>query len=419
MGRFTAWMASRRKAQRRAAGASAGRAARSLGFERCEQRIALSTNAGYELPHLRMEAVGEQEGGFIVLASGVDVHSANVRFALRPYVLFGSDAQVQNDGGGVTLNWISPRRDVQYGYQLDSDAIQGDGPALSGTRYLGSSGGLTSALAPSGSFDSIALDDLGFSGFGPPGVLISESSVVPIPPPVEPGANEGGQISMIPFIGPSMFSLPTASESQLAVRTRHALAAEELESTPTATAQEAVSLRGRAVVYEVAQARPLADAEETSAVDRAFGERADDDRALKLFDSATASRDAAGEHVTRRQVSAEPPGAGLAAPAERAVTEAVFVRAANDEQTAPDDKASAGSAEARPVSARDAAFDELDQEMGPLEEQRQAAAATADANQRRIVGGALIAVAAVPILKAVRRTGRQVEIRPRRAAHGI
>jgi hypothetical protein len=73
MGRFTAWMGNRRNTQRRAKGAGGGRAARSLGFEQCEQRIALSTNAPYEPAHFTLADSLRSEGGFIVLTNGAGV----------------------------------------------------------------------------------------------------------------------------------------------------------------------------------------------------------------------------------------------------------------------------------------------------------------------------------------------------------
>jgi hypothetical protein len=414
MGRYTAWMASRRKTQRRSKGASGGRPARSLGFERCEQRIALSTNAGYEPAQLTLQSSGENEGGFIVLANGADFTLSTWRAGVVR--AFGS-----GDFAADRSTWL-----YDAGTLLNSDASGSEAanrlnlafnPSLLGTnlRVQSNSGWVDS-------FDTFVDLD-----FGAPGILITESNVVPIPPPAgRHGGNEGGQISMIPFIGPSMIGLPTANESQLAVRTRHALSAEQPESTPAAGSPDVNSLRGRAVVYEVAHATPLTPSHEAAASDiGAFGETGRDDRAFDSFGTADFSRDAVHQRVAVQQVSIERHKGRhpLDAP-EGVVTEAVFARTPLDDGR-PDDRNQAEaesndrSAKTLAAATHDAVFDLLEQGMEPLEEQRGVAAATIDVHQRRIVGGALLAVASVPVVKTMRRKRQQLEVeaRPRRPFH--
>jgi hypothetical protein len=419
MGRFTAWMASRRKAQRPTTGASGGRAARSLGFERCEQRLALSTSTGYEPVPIHFQGLDGAEGGFIVLTSGVGTVLTWQAGIVRA---FGS-------GSGAADHWtLLNANDSSNAYSYNSGATQ-----------IVASNGLNDYFSPrlaSGnvSFQSnsgwtVSLDTFGELDFGAPGLLINESNVVPIPPPAsEHGRGEGGQISMIPFIGPSMFGLPTANESQLAVRTRHALGEEQLESTPAAGSPEVNSLRGRAVVYEVAHATPLTPSHEATASDIGeFDETGRHDRAFDGFGTADISRDAVHQRVAMQQVSIERHEGRYSLDAsDSEVTEAVFARTPLDDGC-PDDRHQADaetndrSAKPRGAAARDAAFDQLEHELGPLEEQREVAAATADVHQRRIVGGALLAVASVPVLKTMRRKGRRqaVEARPRRPFHAL
>jgi hypothetical protein len=68
------------------------------------------------------------------------------------------------------------------------------------------------------------------------------------------------------------------------------------------------------------------------------------------------------------------------------------------------------------VAAHDAAFEKLEDEFEPIGERQEVAAATVDLHGKRVLGGALIAVAAIPVAKVVRRHGqRPSEARPRRA----
>jgi hypothetical protein len=417
MGRFTAWMASRRKTLRRQGeGARRGRATRALGIERCEQRIALSTNAIYEPAHLTFAGFRENEGGFIVLTNGagytVSTSPAGIVPAFSPadatphpwHWLNASDTAFLSNAG-ATRAASADRLNLSYS------------PRLLGT---------TIKIQPDSGWDG-SFNFHGDFDMAPPGVLITESSVVPIPPPTaEPGRNEGGQISMIPFIGPSMFGLQGANESQLAVRTRQALGAEPLEPAPAADSGRADSLRGRAVVYEVAHARPLTTTSaELVSKEAVVQPRGGDD--FEGFERSEGHRDAArSEHAARvasfsadvSKTTKYSRNADL--PGERAATEALFVRGPLEGQReVADGEAVEEPTEARVASARDAAFAQLEQELEPLEQQRDAAAATADAHQRRILGGALIAVAAVPVLKSIHRKGQQqaVEARPRRTFH--
>jgi hypothetical protein len=421
MGRFTAWMGNRRNTQRPAKGACGGRAARSLGFEQCEQRIALSTNAPYEPAHFALAGYGESEGGFIVLTNGAGVTISTWQADIVRTFSSGTSAADQ-------WSWTNAY-DSDYAFKADStggEFARNQGFNLSPS-LLGN-GSYVSGVVPGMTWNGEAFANLDFSGFDGVDILITESNVVPIPPPsAGPHGNEGGQISMIPFIGPSMFGLPGANESQLAVRTRQALGAEPLESTPAADSSPADSLRARAVVYEVAQTRPLMTSAEEVALKRTDSENAVDDAGSVAGFETASHRDGASQHGAVRlasfsfEATSEAEYARKAAvAADRAAVDALFVRESREDQRqAADEEAVDEQARSRVARAHDDAFDELEQAIAPLEEQREAAAATADANQRRLIGGTLIAVAAVPVLKTIRRKGQRqaVEVRPRRSFH--
>jgi hypothetical protein len=113
-------------------------------------------------------------------------------------------------------------------------------------------------------FDSTAEGDYGMSLSGPelssPSVN-SDLSVIPTPMPTpseQPGVgneNEGGQIALTPFVAPTGLTLSDGYGSSSIARAKHNL--EELRETPAARGGDAgrlESLRGRAVVYEVADA---------------------------------------------------------------------------------------------------------------------------------------------------------------------
>jgi hypothetical protein len=168
MGRFTAWMASRRKTQRCTKGARGGRAARSLGFERCEQRLALSTSTGYEPVPVHLQGLDGAEGGFIVLTSGAGFT-----------VLTGEAGIVRAFSSGNSAadhwTWLNAN-DSSNAYLYNSGATQivaanGLNDYFS-PRLLGANVNFQSNSGWTGSFDSF-----GDLDFGVPGVLVTESNV--------------------------------------------------------------------------------------------------------------------------------------------------------------------------------------------------------------------------------------------------
>ncbi|HEX6962137.1 MAG TPA: hypothetical protein VF175_09740 [Lacipirellula sp.] len=407
MGRFTAWMASRRQAKRTArVDGRDRRHARPLSFERCEQRIALSTTAAgegvYVEPSLRYyithpTQVSFDEGGAVT----VDTHRALGNWHLTnkagSFFLFMGDADATA---------IVPQTYADLSSSLDSTSFNG-----APTRFIVSGSGLVPAAA------------------GDLGVFISDSQIVPIPPPShEPhGGNEGGHIAMTPFIAPSMLGLPGGGQSQLAAETRQSLTAEQLGPAPVAGSAQQDSLQGRAVIYEVAQVRPLnVEAASVASRQSKLNDAADHAATRSAFEFVmndsqhrvetqsqavvfTASRGAAETQATRATLTVDRADAALAHHDVPFLHETLAAKASP--------RAHQLSEESTIAAAHDAALKEFADEFQPIGDEREVAAATVDLHGKRVLGGALIAVAAVPVVKVIRRQAhRSTESRPPREA---
>jgi hypothetical protein len=244
-------------------------------------------------------------------------------------------------------------------------------------------------------------------------LLLTDSRVVPIPPPsAGSGGNEGGQISMTPFMGPATLGLPSAGDSLYASKDRPALRPESVEAaTDVPNATPADSLRGRAVVYEVAHAESrlngdregldasLAELEQNSAWAAAH--------ALNLTSHHQVSTIANGRsQVSKVNSPANDDGDALR---QLHLDDAVAVQIAETavhskesaEAEGADDAASAVAA--NEAAAQDAAFEQWQNELTPALEGREIAAATGDSQQRRVLGAALVVLGAIPVTKAMRR----------------
>jgi hypothetical protein len=226
MGRLTAWIASRRQSRRSARALqnkSTGTAARPLGFERYEERIALSTNAALDFDfaeNFYAKTVDVSEGGWI------DFHADVAGDAFHIWSNSHSHVMMTSGSGHITRLGIASLDDST------STNLLWSAPTLNGFDY------------------SLASDS------DSPELLATDSRVVPIPPPsAGQGGNEGGQISMTPFMGPATLGLPSAGDSLYASKDRPALRPESVDNaTDVPSSAPADSLRGRAVVYEVAHA---------------------------------------------------------------------------------------------------------------------------------------------------------------------
>jgi hypothetical protein len=393
MGRLTAWIASRRQSRRSARAQqdkSAGTAARPLGFERYEERIALSTNAALNFDfaeNFYATTVDVSEGGWIeyrasvagpsffnwsdsfthVLVTSGSGHIARLGFASL------------DDSTSVDLLWSEPTT-RGFDYSLAGDA---DSPEL----------------------------------------LATDSKVVPIPPPSSaPSGNEGGQISMTPFMGPATLGLPSSGDSLYASKDRPALRPESVEATtdvPSSTPAD--SLRGRAVVYEVAHADSRLNGD---------GHRLDESLAkLEQNETGDAAHpfDLASRHHTSTIADSRAPASQVKLPAEdhgnalhqvyRDDASAMLMAetAVRSKETAEAEVADAAPAAAHETAAQDAAFEQWQNELTPALEGREVAAATVDTQQRRVLGAALFVLGAIPVTKAMRRHAQQDSVahRPR------
>ena len=403
MGRLTAWIASRRKSLRSSrAHAESRRASRSLRYERYEERIALSTNA----------VVGDAD--WAAFWSNVSVD--------RNYLLDANAAAQVAEGGWINLG------DSQVQWHLTNGAgFAAYDSQVAGLRATSAFNGV-SAFNGAADFDrpsplyvSDFLDVSGlvikmdsgadFSGaFGD--TMTTESRIVPIAPPMSGrGGNEGGQIAMTPFVGPAALGLPSAGESHYATKNAHTLQPEHLDAAskvPTSTPDE--SLRGRAVVYEVAH------------VENRFGESADRADAARAYDEqdgrsieSPISQQAATRSSTNgdgRVASAADKSRGEAVADQSARRSATAMKVIETQLSQKDaanveiDRKTAlnAASEAGVAAAHDGAFEQWQSEAEPV---REAAAVTADNHQRRALGAALLVLGAVPVTKALWRRGQQ------------
>lgn len=391
MSRLTAWIASRRQTRRSARAhqhKSAGIAARPLGFERYEERIALSTNAAIEVspiePFYIVNLDDAREGGWIAYSSDISGHM-----------------YLKVSGGSFRLNAGS---DNAYLSSV-TDASQSDMVVNSVWSETAFGRDFDYSLDSSGEFFELSATD---------------GRVVPIPPPAGPGGNEGGQIAMTPFMGPATLGLPSTGDSLYASKDRPALQPERVgaaSDVPSSTPAD--SLRGRAVVYEVAYAEGrlhgnrdrLGDAEASLAKleqNGAWVETHALRHASHDESSAIADRGTATSHVkpsgnvdslASRQIQRDDAAAML-----MAETVARSQDAANKDVV--EDAASAAVA-AEALAAQDAAFAQWQKELPAALEGREIAAATADVQQRRVLGAAIVVLGVLPITKAMRRHAQQ------------
>lgn len=385
MSRLTEWIARRRYLRGSARAHVLGRhSARPLSFERYEERIALSTNAPFEIVSGDAVAITTQEGGWIKLeyanASSVASTAATRSLLSFDYSNFG-DFDYTNNSGTILLGAAWP-----------------------------TTGSTMSDLVPAGAE-----------------VLLSDTRVVPIPPPAAgQGGNEGGQISMAPFTGPATLGLPSASDSLYARQSRPALDPEGFDAAADrAPATPAETLRGRAVVYEVAHAeqRLHGDRNGLADVGASLAEPEHDARGSASVAVSGASRDdeisaADGrESGSMAEASANSGSSNARPSSDRAVRTRLAETAAlptldHEVRTTSDDAlANAATVE---TAAHDAVFDEWDSDGKSALGARELAAATADNHQRRVLGAVLVVLGAIPVTKALRRQAQQesVEDRP-------
>lgn len=402
MSRLAAWIASRRQL-RRSAPAQAANACpgRRLRFERCEERIALSTNDAITFAPAAnfgsiRDLVAANEGGLITVVAGDSALRASSA---------GAWDRTNTFGGGATYLFF-------------------DGSISLGTSLLDTA------------FNGTSLLDTAFNGFDgdamSPELMLTDTRVVPIPPPeAGQGGHEGGQISMTAFMGPATLGLPSTGDSLYAAKARPALRPEGFEAATDNSNPAAVeSLRGRAVVYEVAHVddRLSGANDRLAAVDAsrtelqretAWNDAQISNHNSRHEGSAEIDRDASssrptppayasGDQLRRRH------GADAIIEIEAATHSLEAARALDAGQ-----ESSVAATPTSDAAAHDAAFARWRRELEPALTGREVAAATADSHQRRILGAALIVLGAIPVTKALRRHAHQesIEVRPRKRSH--
>lgn len=387
---------------------------RRLSFERCESRIALSAADG-ELRELTVsdrDLMLTNDGGTITLSFSADdfVNWSAVSnpfdgiavgqlatFAIRTEQL---TTLVQGSFGGVTRQAIG-----------DWEFAPADKAA-----YVAIGGAVDSSFDK---FEPAAADDYGMSLSGPelssPSVN-SDLSVIPAPMPTpteKPGKgqeNEGGQIALTPFVAPTGLTLSDGYGSSSIARAKHSH--EQLREAPGARGGESgrlEGLRGRAVVYEVAEAthQPTGPEDRPTDEHAATYDVAAELASLNIFAPESVERAAQRTEVAALALSEN------SLPADSSAHPNGGLVAATDvELELPDRFSLNGEAIESPLSTssahhRDDAFSDW-----PSAEGRDAQAAAlmsphGDRDRRMLGVGLAAALSFVPLRKALRRRGER------------
>jgi hypothetical protein len=231
MGRFRTWFdRTGRSARRRRATISSTWRRRSLAFEQCEPRLALSaaTDAAWVLDsNLPIEWS---------LRPDLEIRPAFVVYSGSLRVTLEDNSSLAEGGAILFLNAASLRSKWVLQNAFDADGV---------TWRLGGSPELDGALDFGGaSFD---LAEPGHQTLG-------ESSIMPIPPPAQESDSDGGAIDLTAILAPTS-SWNSSSPWSLASAGR-SVEAPPSPATQALPAPRPVSplegLRGRAIVYEVA-----------------------------------------------------------------------------------------------------------------------------------------------------------------------
>lgn len=417
MGRLFKWIrfasASRAPNARNAASSR-----RKLRFERCESRIALSTNAGEFLDGFKEEEqLPIHDGGLISLS-----------FSSSPLV------ETDNFIGTFEAQAASDSRDQTFVLSTTGSlAIQTE--ALINIVRARVENAIWSREVFGGKLVSFGESTLSNNkGFDVPGLATdgdynltlqspessspsvnSDLSVIPAPAPSDqpsPGSNDGGQIALTPFVAPTGLTLSNGHTTAGIARAKSHL--EELGSGVETRGEEAVrseSLRGRAVVFEVADATTTT----LQLVDKPDGDAASADREgielVSLSSLTPASFNKREQHsVDAARTPATPVVGEEAAVAEEAGLPAEvvdFLKAIELSSLNGDDVAAVPPLNGILQSngdVHDAAFADWGAESSLVASDVHTA--STDSRDRRMLGlGAAVALTFVPLRKAWRRRG--------------
>lgn len=260
MGRLFKWIRSA-SPSRAAKARNAASPRRQLRFERCESRIALSTNAGEFVDGFeKQEQLAINDGGLISLSFGssplVETDNFVGTFEAQGVSDFRDQAFVISSTGSFTIHAEALINIV--GARLEEgiwtrEFFGGKFISLGESTLSNNKGFDVPDLATDGDYN-LTLQSPELSS---PSVN-SDLSVIPSPTPSDqPGAggSDGGQIALTPFVAPTGLTLSNGHATAGIARAKSHL--DELGNGAEARGEEAVrseSLRGRAVVFEVADA---------------------------------------------------------------------------------------------------------------------------------------------------------------------
>jgi hypothetical protein len=405
-----------------AAGRGAVSRTRRLRFERCESRIALSaadgdfsdvtTSVAGDHQILRSDYVVESGGAITISFNAMDFTrwsaSSENGVGLRGGA-FGNLASL----GDVSLSTLWQRAVGAKQDRFEVEWSLGTGATFGGIGAEAARGNDFSMFddAFGGEYEMPlnASDQTGPS-------VNSDLSVIPPPMPTpadEPSAgnqHEGGQIALTPFIAPTGLTLSQGYGSSGIARAKTNL--EDLSETPDAPSADAArleSLRGRAVVYEVAESGrvTLPDGHDP---DEPPSEQDERYVALAMLDELAAT----GEQ--RRAAPSIGDDAQPLEPSETAATVADVVTGADFEISGFLSAVSL-SMNGEPIEglgSLSAAAAHLDEALAEWSVENggedPANLATGDRDRRALGVGVAMALAVVPLRKALHR--RPSEIRP-------
>ncbi len=414
MGRLFQWIRSAAPGRGSLDRPATARRRRPLSFERCEARIALSAADGDLVEATFAPAIEFQE-----LSDG---GSITISFDAGNFLQWSA---VKNQFDGIVLGRIDdyairtePLATLGQGSlnAVSRDATSNSEFSFSGNAsYLGDNTIVDNAFS---AFEPATDGDYGMSlstpdSSGPS--INSDLSVIPTPTPSEqPGAgnpNEGGQIALTPFVAPTGLTLSDGYGSSSIARSKTNV--EELRETPvtrTGDAGRFEGMRGRAVVYEVADATtselPIDTQSKSAASDR-------DAIQLALLNNLSP------DSLERETTSVS----HLATPTSVVFTEAESVEDPQQTETAADEFKFSGELSLNgdevvgaavtlngEAMAHDVAIESW-RATDALDSKAAALTAPQKDRDRRMLGvGLAIALSYAPLRKALRRRGEAVDL---------
>ena len=416
MGRLFQWIRSAAPGRGSLDRPATARRRRPLSFERCEARIALSAADGDLVEDTFAPAIEFQE-----LSDG---GSITISFDAGNFLQWSA---VKNQFDGIVLGRIA-----DYAIRTEPLATLGQGSLNAVSRdansnsefsfsgnasYLGDNTIVDNAFL---AFEPATDGDYGMSlstpeSSGPS--INSDLSVIPTPTPSEqPGAgnpNEGGQIALTPFVAPTGLTLSDGYGSSSIARSKTNV--EELRETPatrTGDAGRFEGMRGRAVVYEVADATTS-----ELPIDKQSKSAASDRDSIQLASLNTLSPDSLERET--KSIS------HLAAPTSVVITEEESVAVEDPQQmeTAADELKFSGELSLNgdevvgaavtlngEAMAHDVAIESW-RATDALDSKAAALTAPQKDRDRRMLGvGLAVALSYVPLRKALRRRGEAVDL---------